>query len=411
MGKDRKLRPLIRGLAIVALAMGVGCGASAPPDGWGPIELKPDIGPDVDTTLFVDEMTRIDSTTDCVKLRAVFPHGYEGETAIFGLEKEGIGNNYGDDPVFSRSCDPDDGATTEAKIDATGVAELKATWLTEECDHKPSHEFHPADSFRFKATVNSTVARSPTVVFWKRVHFEADYFVNVCWDEIAPPWDQSVTEHLFLSYTVAGTYTAESETTCYAMIRDSAEIRDGLLNPNYYSWYPLPNVIDNSSDFYNACEDLLNEPYLRDAPLPIVYTFFADYSTGCNPHPERGYVRGVTVYSSGGSPMLIMIFADAIRDEFDPPDAAEYKILTGIFLAHELGHYLTGYALDHENIDGHNLKCIMDGSADAWVSNPALYPNAFLCRECADSLKSYHNAFFEPPLGFGPYKTLKEEQR
>jgi|GEM_PF-3651740 len=403
MARGMNLRHLIRGLTIVAVVMGLGCEASVPPDGWGPIELKPGMGPDVDTTLFVDEMTRIDSTTDCVKLKAVFPNGYEGKTAIFGLEKDGIGNNYGDDPVFSRSCDPDEN-TTEAKIDASGIAELKATWLTEECDHQPSDFFHPADSFRFKATANSTDALSPMVVFWKRVHFEVDHLRSIQWDPNnplgLPPWDAEVTHNLLHKRKTNPddpTIVPESDTACYRLI--SMKWVYGGITTTHPNWYPIGDPKGDWEGFFTKSVALCAAH--RDTHGDTVYLFIADEAS------KQPYMMGISVFNRfTKEPLMIYVFAKVVRAVLSPPTEADYWVANGMVVAHELFHYFSGGTPDYEV--PHNLRCIMSTTEGAWCKDPNRYKDTYLCSECMEKMKSYIEKQYEVPLDIKPNEDQSE---
>ncbi|MEO0210223.1 MAG: hypothetical protein ABIN66_00005 [candidate division WOR-3 bacterium] len=434
MGRNEKLRTLLRGLGMVVVVGVVGCEeALAPPNGWGPIDLNPNIDPDVDTTLFVDWGTRVDSTTDCVRLKTNFPDGYGGKIAVFGLDEDEIGNNYGDPPVFSKSCDPDDGATTEATIDDNGHAFLKATWLNEDCGHRPSDSLHPADSFRFKATVKNTSVevRSPMVVFWKRVNFEVDFLKSAKWNpenplEIYPPWSPQgqgvrVTHNLLHQYK---TYppdppeiAPEADTACYAIGYVTAGLLGIEIDPdNPPAWYPIPDIsLNYGSDFYAATYALLAEH--RGTQLDTVYLFIADSMKGWNPNPENNQrVLGYCVFSREvvPAPMLIYLFARALRDTIKPATEDDYQIAVGMCTTHEVAHYLTGNVLA---LYGHNEACIMEHEKTAWLWKPAPdpdnkdYRHTYLCKTCATVMKAYFGNHYEIPLGVEPHKNAEEAIR
>ncbi|MEO0256801.1 MAG: hypothetical protein ABIM74_05865 [candidate division WOR-3 bacterium] len=406
MGKDEKLRTLLRGLGMVVVVGVVGCEeALAPPNGWGPIDLNPNIDPDVDTTLFVDWGTRVDSTTDCVRLKTNFPDGYGGKIAVFGLDEDEIGYNYGDPPVFSTSCDPDDGATTEATIDDNGHAFLKATWLNEDCGHRPSDSLHPADSFRFKATVKNTSVevRSPMVVFWKRVNFEVDHLRSIQWnpdDPLGlPPWNAEVTHNLLHKRKTNPddpSIVPESDTACYELI--SMKWEYGGITTTNPNWYPIGNPYE-WDDFFNKSLALCAAH--RSTQWDTVYLFIADEAT------DQPTMMGICVFNRfTEEPLMIYVFAKIVRTVLSPPNEEDYWIANGMVVAHELFHYLSGGTPDYEV--PHNLECIMSTTEGAWCLDPSKYKNTYLCSECMEKMKSYIDRLYDVPLGVRPLQNHGE---
>ena len=449
MGKDRNLKPLRRGLAIVALAMGAGVGMggscepkpSAPPDGWGPIELKPETGFTEDTVVYVDTVSIDSLQTGCIILKAIFGDGHGGDIVTFDLARRSkYGPDY--DPVFSTDCDPTN-ETNSSIADAQGTAFIKATWLTLGAGDRPNHFYHPGDSFGFKATANTAEAFSPMLVFWKRITFEVDCYYTASWldNPWIPdyPWNPNVTRNFFFAKNARGQDVQTlTDTACYEILYDPQnDINDDIGWSEYFSvldsnWWPIPKWDRENTGPVDTCIRRLIGGLLPGLPghrynggeadtannscaegRYQVYLVFADSSKDCvHPTDPALNLCGLTRYfTTGGNYYeIVFVFTKAIKKYYNPATPATFDTLCSMIVAYELLHYLCGMG-----IYDHDRHCLMDNDFDnplnSLINDKTRWRECYICPLCIDSIKSYKSVAHPGeivPFGFGSHKNQKE---